>query len=164
MPESIPAGNAEVEKLKQQAMKNVPVNKLAGRDRVTVRFAMLLQHFGESAVGVETSYERYLETVDQSLDRRIAVTSEPQPIKMEWVAEPGLVVIHNRVGAAMVSHPTEEEKAELAAKIICVGDPNGFFDRIPPKEVRFYDPGDWSKVRIWCLGGDAVARLFLTSR
>ncbi len=97
-------------------------------DRLTVVEMVHHQTQDEDPFTVETRFERKLETQEQPYSRTTTVGEKWTPLDCGWLGDNvGMLVITNKEGG-FTTLPTEEERQELAKKIVAVQYDGGFED------------------------------------
>lgn len=92
------------------------------KPRITVLETLYHQGvLGEKPTTVECQFERKLESDEQPYQRRSKVGEDPQPLDVGWIEEVGEIHIQNEEGRFLQRQPTDEEKVEIAKKILWLG-------------------------------------------
>jgi hypothetical protein len=74
---------------------------------------------GERPVEAPTrGYDRALQSDGGSFLRSLIADETWRPLNLEWVPEPGLLCIYNREGSNLPTLPSEEEKADIARRVL----------------------------------------------
>jgi len=76
------------------------------------------QPFGEQPVGVDSSFNRKLDSDEQMFVRKFRVTEEWTPINVGWVESAGMLMLSNDEGRSLQTLPSDEEKAAVAARVV----------------------------------------------
>jgi len=93
------------------------------KDRLTVLSTVHHEAMGEEPTTVDTGFSCLLKDNDQPFVRRIYVREDWAPLD-HWVERPGFIVLQNKEGVVQLTNLSDEEKAELATKVIRVGHPD----------------------------------------
>lgn len=101
-------------------------------------------------------FSRALSSDEQPYLRRIAVGEEWQPLDVGWVHHPAHVVVKNHAGEGLQRVPTNEQRAEIAAKVVLLAfsehDAGAWV--IPPGE-SFRGTPSTPRMLIRCMNGEA---------
>ena len=129
------------------------------QNSITVVEMAYLQSQNLDTECVESRFSRPIESPEQLYKRRIFVTKEWKPLKTGWIEEAGMLIISNEEGKNLSTNPTEDEKQEIASKIIEVSSSisASFALLIPPEESMRIMPSDASLLCIRCKSGNAMA-------
>ena len=155
------------------AGEQIVMRPAAQQDSITVVEQIYHQPAGEEPTAYQHSFVRKLSVQEQPYSRKIRVGESWQPLDLGWFAdkpdEIGMVQIINNEGRFTQTQPTDEERAAMAAKIICVvskvmGDritgvlaEDNFCWFIPPGESFRGSPTDATRIWIRCRSGVAQA-------
>ena len=116
--------------------------------------------------GVETRFNRKLQTQEQMYQRKMTVGEAWVPLDLGWLDENGisaLVLVNNE--EHFTHQPTEEELAELAKKVIQIGYAEGGYAwDIPPGESFRGTPTNSEHLFVRCVHGSAKCTLTLIPR
>jgi hypothetical protein len=125
---------------------------------------------GEQATW-ESRFGRMLVTEEQPFVRKSKIGLEWQPLETGWVKDCACILLINEEGKLGHVYPTEEEKREVAERIIELGTVNGTDDsavadwEIPPGESFRGSPAlDLRLLRIRCRQGEARYTLVLVPK
>jgi hypothetical protein len=95
------------------------------RDRMTVVEKIYHQPANGEAFCCETTFERTLNDEESVYSRKVKATEEWKPLDYGWITENnqkvGMLVIRNDEGKNIQRLPSDEEKVELAGKILEIG-------------------------------------------
>lgn len=87
-------------------------------DRITVVETVYHQSFGGEPTCSESKYTKILETMEQPFKRDTKCTEEWDKLDAGWLDECSLLVISNKEGSGLQSIPTEDEKLDIAMRVI----------------------------------------------
>lgn len=168
------------EETKEELIELTGVNPVPQfRDRMTVVEKVYHQPKNGEAFCCETTFERHLNDEESVYSRKKKATEERQPLDYGWITENnqkvGMLVIRNDAGKNVQRLPSEEEKVELAKKILEVGCLVSVPAEVYPQEIAVHEtfvplfwilpgesmrgvPADSSRLQIRSLkGGGPVA-------
>lgn len=152
----------------QSQQKNNPsaIGPPPPRSRLTVIELVYHRQWGEEPVLFEGRFGRELETHEQAYRRMITVGETPQPLDTGWLAGlVGMLVVANLEGRRQQVIPTEQQRAELAAKVIEVGSTNSQqVWLVPPGESFRGWPSSPEQVTLRCQQGKAHCTVFAVPR
>lgn len=137
-------------------------------NRFTVHSLFHHEKTGEKPFSMEGGFSAEVQTDEESFSRKFRATEEFQPLNFGWLApqQAGLVVIRNVEGEGLLLIPSEDEKAQIAKRVIEVAiegaEPCVF--PIAPKQFHPFYCTDPSKLRIRCQCGSAEYRIFVVPR
>lgn len=132
------------------------------KNRITVVESIYHQEFGYAASSVQARYSRELESDSQPYGpRRMTAMEGWTLLDTGWIDEAGLIVIENLEGKIPSIIPSENDKEELAKKILCVsyGQDPGWL--ILPGETMKAMPQDLEKLGIRSLFGNTKFNLYV---
>ena len=89
--------------------------------RLTVVEQVYHQIAGEQPTSVNSQFSRVLASDEQPYVRRCKATEDWQPIDIGWVEDVGMLVIVNNEGTFRHRIPTDEQRAEVAKRVLDVG-------------------------------------------
>jgi hypothetical protein len=143
------------------------------RDSITVVEQIYHQPAGEEPTAYHHSFVRKLFIQEQPYSRKIKVGEGWQPLDLGWFRDRpdaiGMVQVVNSEGRLTQTQPTDEERAAVAAKVICVvskvvGDriigvlaEDDFCWQIFPGESFLGSPTNANRLWIRCKSGVAQA-------
>jgi hypothetical protein len=109
-------------------------------------------------------FNRFTQTDEQAFMRLMTVGESWQSINAGWLDQVGMLVIINREGAFRQGQPTQQQRDEMAQRILEItfgSYPPFHIDMtIPPGEsLRLY-PTDLSRIRIKCHKGEAKTTIW----
>lgn len=162
--ESMQAAREAAIKAREEQKSEQPKQAKEIKNRITVVETIYHQEFGENPVMVASRYSRELESYDQPYERKLVATPTWEPLETGWIKECGLMIIKNREECSRMVIPTEEEKEELAKKMLEVsyGDRDGWL--IPPGETMKAYPRSLEGLGICSLHGNTKYKLYLYPR
>lgn len=112
-------GNSGERLLKHIQRVEQPVPVLLDHDRVTMTLNMHHEHRGEEPFGLSIISQQLLEFMEEPYRRRITVTEEWQAVEAPFPSDRiGFIVVENNEGKDPLVHPSPEEKAKIAARIV----------------------------------------------
>lgn len=128
--------------------------KLQNVDRFTTTFAAHFEHRGEPPVSVSKVCQVALSTLGiEPYQRRQTATSDPQPLDLGWVRpeQVGFIVIENLEGLGRQEYPSEEERADIARRVIEIdcGSNSGCW-LVEPGLYFFGKPVNSTSIKIRC--------------
>lgn len=147
---------------------STPLPELKVNDRLTVIVNIHHEHRGEPPRTIPVGYSRKLSEKEEPYQRRFNAKPEWTPIDLGWFdpAKVGCVVIENLEGKAALVNPTEDEQAEIDAKVLEVSYSKNSkeCDLIPPGAADIKWPADATKLCIRCQSGTASCRISIVSK
>lgn len=147
---------------------STPLPELKAYDRLTVITNIHHEHRGESPRTIPVGYSRSLLEKEEPYQRRFNAKPEWAPVDLGWFdpAKVGCIVIENLEGKSALVNPTEEERAEIDAKVLEVSysKNSSECDLIPPRAADIKWPADATKLHIRCQSGTASCRISILSR
>ena len=132
------------------------------QDLLTVVEITYHQVWGEEPTLVESKFERRLKTSEQPYTRRVRVSEEWRPLELGWLSDMplSLLIVQSREGVALRAHLSEEEQADLAARIIEVAYEGSPGWCIPPGESMRGCPSTPENLLLRCRHGEASAIIY----
>ena len=112
----------------------------------------------------EAAYSRSIQSHEQPFVRRFAAGESWKPLPCGWIDHCGLLILANDEGRYMHRHPSPEEKATVASRVVelaYTGDEASFCWLVLPGETMRGYPSDASKLVIRCRKGTAQVTLTL---
>ncbi len=88
------------------------------KNRITVVETVYHQVMGDQPDCLESRFTREVESQEQPYRRNCKVGEEWQALDTGWLDEVSMLVIRNEEGTNLQVHPTEEQKADLAKKVL----------------------------------------------
>lgn len=142
----------KLDELKRMAEANPPDQVLEDVDRITANINVYHEHHGEQPHPAASAFSAFLETIEQPYGRRVRLQAgEPVALETGWVERVGMVLIENRTGKAKKKNPTEEEKADIAKRVVRVTAGGGPGWIVRPGRFMFVEVEDASSVMLQCL-------------
>jgi hypothetical protein len=107
------------------------------KNRLCVVETVYHQQFTGPTEHIESRFQRYLKSEEQTYQRICKATQEWQALDCGWIEDCSHVHIENQAGKYLQQNPTEEEKEQIAAQVLEVS----YF---PPHEERCWTilPGE----------------------
>lgn len=105
----------------------------------------------------ESRFGRWLTTDEQPYVRRGRIGEEWQPLVAAeacWLDQSSMVVITNQEGGFHLQ-PTEQQQAEMDARVLEVGREGSVLLVVPPGESARFQPWDLTALRVRCRSGEA---------
>lgn len=138
-------------------------------DRISVVFQALHEHCCSDPMPIPCTFAHILGTIEQPWHRVMRVSQEWIPLDLGWLADgAGFLIIRNVTGSKKHLQPSEEEKADLAKKIVVVApadtDPKKTGRSIRPGHFDFGYPENARELRIRCEHGTAEILLDVIPR
>lgn len=88
-------------------------------DRVTVVEQVCHQREGEGPVSAPSSrFWRTLKSSGEAYQRGLVADGSWRKLDLGWVPDPGLVLIYNREGQNLQANPSDEERADIAKRVL----------------------------------------------
>jgi hypothetical protein len=132
-------------------------------DRLTMVLQMHHEHYGDNPHSVEARAWRLLGSTEvESWSKRVTVKDEWMPLPLGWVeeSEVGYIVLENLEGKATLVIPSQEEKDELAKRIVQIGHPDNVVNiEVHPGFPQQLLPTSASKLMVRCLSQSASCRI-----
>ena len=112
------------------------------------------------------AFDRRLISTEQPYKRSLTVGEEWVPLDLGWIEDVGMVCITNDVGRFLQTHPTEEEREWLDAKVLLVSydqsDQKAFL--VSRKETLRVSPSNASGLYIRCASGEAKYHILVVPK
>lgn len=143
---------------------------------LTVVETIVHQRLDEQPIPIESHYQVSLTSNDDPcIRRRMMVSEEWMPLKGNWVDQCSEMLIKNETGKGAQTVPTEQESADLAAKVVEVAyvetidnpqieDPSRYAWQILPGRSMRASPRSLADIRIRCVNGEAECTLAVFPR
>ncbi len=129
------------------------------KNRLTVVESVYFQEFGEQPQSAGSRFSRNLESDEQPYSRKLQATSDWKPLDCGWLAgcPTSSLVISNDEGKHRQSNPTEEEREELAGRVLEIWCSDGITRTMhsPPREAQWLvSPGE--SMRAYPVSADSL--------
>lgn len=148
------------------------------KDRLVVVESVYHQPVGKEAKLIASRFSRELSSDEQPYQRELKASERWEPLDNGWIDKAGMLVIRNNEGQFLQTQPTEEERQEVAERVleICCEDrdalsvdndfPISLFPQwwILPGESMRACPADLGSIYIRCRSGTAQFTLDLLPR
>jgi hypothetical protein len=136
--------------------------KITTHDRLTVRFSMIHEHFGDAAFPIETKWNEYLSNMTQPWSRKINVV-QGTPLTFAtlgvWPMDCGLIYVENRAKPTQVGNPTQAQLDACALQVLMV---NGM--PVRPSRFMLFEMIDISQLVIESQSGTVPAFITIISK
>ncbi len=131
--------------------------------RLTVVETVYHRPAEEEPTCVESKFSRALRTHEQPYSRKLTATEEWQSLDCGWLEACSSLSIQNEEGRHLSIHPSEEEKADLAKRIIEISYTSLGYDKwlILPGESMRGCPASLKSLMVRCQHGKAKFTLNL---
>lgn len=144
-----------------------PLEYKPPKDRATIILRVHHQCQDEGVTTGGCSYDEELETDHEAYGRRLTVGEEWQPLDFGWVPveDVGMVVVENLAGRNLRVNPTDDERREIADRVLEVrheGDAHAY--AIPPRGADSFRSTDPASLRIRSRKGETKYKIMVVPR
>ncbi len=143
------------------------MSQVQERNRITCVLQLYHEQDGEQPDGIRLAFVAASKYNVQRYQRRMKIDSTDNPLDIGWFKphEVGSILIENLEGKGLQVQPTDEEREDIARRIIEVrqdGETSSWL--VPPGGFILGNPSDPSKVRLSCQHGSAKIGLSIYPR
>ena len=123
--------------------------------RLTVVEHVYHQIQGDAPTSIEAKYSTPLESDEQVYTRQTIATETPEQLDIGWIKDWQLLIIENNAGKNLQKIPTEEQKQDIAQRVIQITSGDTPIALIYPGTSARFCPADLKSLDVRCLHGSA---------
>ena len=131
-------------------------------DRLTIILSLIHDHQQDQPVSVAIRGSSLLSTTEQTWQRRVKIGKDWTPLDIGWFRDSenaGLIVLENLEGRSPARLPSEEERQEIALRVVEVQHADGGPWLLTPGYPLVGLPARPSKVYLRCQHGEATVKI-----
>ena len=132
----------------------------ASTTRLTVIETVYYQLSNSQPMSVPVRFTRQIKTDEQPWVRKIQVGENWQPIDKGWIKNCSMLMLVNEEGSGLQKVPTEEERRDISARVVLIGN-DSFCVRVRPGESCRIEPDDFLDANLICMQGKARCTLYI---